>query len=144
MPLAQLNIARLRGPIDSELLAPFVSLLAEVNAAAEAADGFVWRLKDDDGPGATSFRILDDDELIVNMSVWRDLASLRAFVLAADTHRPVLQRRREWFHAATEPMTVCWYVADGHEPDVAEAEAMLMRLREGGPSSDVFPFSHRD
>lgn len=143
MPLAQLNIARLRAPIDSELLAPFVERLADVNAAAEAADGFIWRLKDDDGPGATGFRIFDDDELIVNLSVWRDLASLRAFVLAADTHRPVLQRRREWFHSAREPMTVCWSVAEGHRPDVAEAEGMLTRLRIEGPSDEVFPFTYR-
>ncbi|MBK9738561.1 MAG: DUF3291 domain-containing protein [Actinobacteria bacterium] len=33
-------------------MASFVAQLEELNAAAEMADGFVWRLQDDDGPGA--------------------------------------------------------------------------------------------
>ena len=51
MPLAQLNIARMRFPMDSPGMATFVSQLADVNAGAESADGFIWRLKDEDGPG---------------------------------------------------------------------------------------------
>jgi hypothetical protein len=143
MPLAQLNIAVMREPLDSDRMAPFVAQLAAVNAAAEAADGFVWRLKDDDGPGSTSYRMLDDEMLIVNLSVWRDLPALRAFVVDFAGHRDVLARRREWFERATEPMTVCWPVGAGHHPSVAEAERMLLRLRSEGPSSDVFPFTYR-
>ena len=105
MPLAQLNIARMRFPIDSSEMASFVSQLADVNAGAESADGFVWRLKDEDGPGSTSYRILDDDEMIVNLSVWRDLEALRAFVVGHDQHRGALQDRSSWFERATEPMT---------------------------------------
>ena len=42
--LAQVNVARLAAPLDSVQLAGFVANLAPVNAAADAADGFVWRL----------------------------------------------------------------------------------------------------
>ena len=143
MPLAQLNIARMRFPIDSPGMATFVSQLADVNAGAESADGFIWRLKDADGPGATSYRILGDDELIVNLSVWRDLAALRAFVIGHDQHRGALQDRYTWFERATEPMTVCWHVDDGHLPPLEEAEEMLLRLRAEGPTADVFPFTYR-
>jgi hypothetical protein len=143
MPLAQLNIARMRFPIDSDGMASFVAQLADVNAAAESADGFVWRLKDEDGPGATSYRILDDDGLIVNLSVWRDLAALRAFVTGYPQHRDALRDRYSWFERATEPMTVCWYVDDGHEPGLAEAEEALLLLRSTGPSDRVFPFTYR-
>ena len=110
MPLAQLNIARMRFPMDSLGMATFVDQLAEVNAGAESADGFIWRLKDEDGPGATSYRILRDDGLIVNLSVWRDLESLRAFVVGHDQHRGALRDRFTWFERAAEPMTVCWHV----------------------------------
>ena len=143
MPLAQLNIARLRFPITSPQLESFVAQLADVNAAAEAADGFVWRLKDEDGPGATGYRILEDDGLIVNLSVWRDLEALRAFVIGFAQHRDALRDRYDWFERAVEPMTVCWDVEDGHEPSVSEAEEMLLLLRAEGPGSRVFPFTYR-
>ena len=144
MPLAQLNVAHMTAPLDAPEMAGFVGQLAEVNAAADAADGFVWRLQDADGPGATSYRLLGEALLLVNLSVWRDLASLRAFVLDGARHRPVLQRRREWFERPTEVMTACWHVAEGHLPSLEEAESMLLRLRAEGPGAEVFPFTYRD
>ena len=44
--LAQVNIARLLAPLDDPLLADFVANLEPVNALADRADGFVWRLQD--------------------------------------------------------------------------------------------------
>jgi hypothetical protein len=41
--LAQVNIGRILAPLDSPRLAGFVGALDEVNAVADAADGFVWR-----------------------------------------------------------------------------------------------------
>ena len=144
MNLAQLNIATMLEPLDSERMTDFVAQLADVNAAAEAADGFVWRLQDEDGPGSTSYRLLDDDNIIVNLSVWRDLASLREFVLGQAGHRAALTRRREWFKKASTPTSVCWYVSEEHVPTLDEAEAMLLRLRAEGASEELFPFSYRD
>jgi hypothetical protein len=143
MPLAQLNTAHLRFPMDSPEMASFVAQLAEVNAEAEAADGFVWRLRDEDGPGSTSYRLLGDERLLVNLSVWRDLYALRSFVVGVDRHRSALRNRYEWFERAVEPMTVCWPVADGYLPSLAEAERMLLRLRAEGPGEDLFPFTYR-
>lgn len=143
MPLAQLNVAVMVEPLDSPRMASFVAQLEELNAAAEAADGFVWRLKDDDGPGATSYRLLGDESLLVNLSVWRDLEALRAYVIGHAGHRSALRDRRTWFAPATEPMTACWYVDDGHIPTLEEAEDRLLALRADGPSEDLFAFSHR-
>ena len=142
MPLAQLNLAPMRYPIDDPRMASFVDQIAQVNAAADAADGFVWRLADD-GPGSTSFRILGRDDLLVNLSVWRDLDSLRSFVLGFAQHRMLLQDRGQWFLRPDEPMTVCWEMPDGHIPTLEEAEARLLQLRTEGPSEAVFPYSHR-
>jgi hypothetical protein len=144
MPLAQLNVAHMRGPLDSPEMAGFVARLAAVNAAADESDGFIWRLQDEDGPGATSYRVLGDDTLLVNLSVWRDLAALRAFVVDVAGHREALQARREWFERASEPMTVCWYIEEGHTPSVEEAEVNLVRLRNGGSSAGLFAFTYRD
>ena len=144
MPLAQLNVARMQTPLDSPQMASFVARLDEVNAAAESSDGFVWRLTDEGGSDATGYRLLNDELMLVNLSVWRDLASLRAFVIGHDGHRSALQSRRDWFEPAREPMTVCWPIPEGHVPTVQEAEERLLRLRADGPSDDLFAFSYRD
>ncbi len=147
MPLAQLNLARAKHPLTSAEMADFVAMIAEVNAAAEAADGFIWRLRDEDGDGALGVRLSGDDpdtaDLLVNMSVWQDLDALRAFVIDDPGHRAVMKRRAEWFHRALEPMTVCWYVNEGEIPTTADAESRLRELRASGPSDELFEYSHR-
>jgi hypothetical protein len=81
--LAQVNIARLRAPIDSERLADFVANLDRVNAVADASSGFLWRLQTEDGD-ATAIRAFDDDSVIVNMSVWTSVSALGEFVYRSD------------------------------------------------------------
>jgi hypothetical protein len=77
--LAQINVARLVAPLDSPQLAGFVSRLDEVNALADGAPGFVWRLTVDGGNDATAVPIYEDDKIIVNMSVWVSIEALRAY-----------------------------------------------------------------
>lgn len=136
--LAQLNIALPVEPLTSARLAGFVELLDPVNAAADAAPGFVWRLQTEDGD-ATAVRGFGDDALIVNMSTWSSLETLGAFVYGP-FHVEVLRRRREWFERMREPFTVLWWVPAGHRPTVAEAEQRLEQLRAKGPSPDAFTF----
>jgi hypothetical protein len=76
--LAQLNIATLLAPLEDPRLAEFVANLDRVNELADAAPGFVWRLKGE-GNDATSLRPFGDN-VIVNMSVWEDADSLFDFV----------------------------------------------------------------
>jgi len=134
--LAQVNIALPREPLDAPLLADFVADLEPVNAAADAAPGFVWRLQTDDGD-ATGIRAFGDDRLIVNLSVWESVEALRAFVSGA-RHLAVLRRRREWFEQAAEDHLALWWVPAGHEPPVHEAEERLALLRRDGPSPAAF------
>ena len=70
--LAQLNIGLAKEPIDSPLLAEFVAALDPINALADDAPGFVWRLQTDDG-NATSIRAFEDERMILNMSVWESV-----------------------------------------------------------------------
>lgn len=135
--LAQLNIGRLAAPLDSAQLADFVAGLEPVNAAADAAAGFVWRLKEEGGGDATSFVIYDEPMILVNMSVWTDRQALLDFVYS-DTHRALLRRRREFFTRMTQAYTVLWWVPAGHLPTVAEAQERLDHLRAHGPSGHAF------
>jgi hypothetical protein len=137
--LAQLNIGELRAPLDSPQLKDFVDNLDGVNALAESSPGYVWRLKGD-GNDATSLRPYDSDKIIVNMSVWRDVASLRAFVYDS-AHVAIMKRRREFFSRMIKAYMVLWWVPAGHEPTVAEAVAKLELLRAHGPTSAAFTFA---
>ncbi|MGW3680623.1 DUF3291 domain-containing protein [Streptomyces prasinus] len=134
--LAQVNIARLKAPIDSPQLKDFVDNLDSVNADAEAADGFVWRLISEGG-NATDISVFDDPWLIVNMSVWRNTDALTAYMYQG-RHREMLARRREWFEQVREAMVTLWWVPEGHRPTVAEAEARLLHLRAHGPTPYAF------
>jgi hypothetical protein len=134
--LAQVNIARLKAPLDSPQLKDFVEALDPVNAAADTADGFVWRLQSDSG-NATDVPVLGDDWLIVNLTMWRDTNALTAFRYQGQ-HREMLARRRDWFERLEEAVTALWWVPAGHRPSVAEAEARLLHLREHGPTKYAF------
>jgi hypothetical protein len=134
--LAQVNISRLKFPLDSPELKDFVDALDPVNASAEAADGYVWRLQSEGGD-ATDIKVFGDDWLIVNLTMWRDTNALTAFMYQGQ-HREMLSRRREWFEKVVEAMTALWWVPAGHRPTVAEAEARLLHLRANGPTPYAF------
>jgi hypothetical protein len=141
MHLAQLNVGKIVAPLDSPRMASFVAQLESVNSQAESAPGFVWRLKDE-GAGATSIRMFEDDSLLVNMSVWTTAESLHNFVFRNHDHADALRMRREWFENVSEMMVVCWNVVEGHIPTVDEARERLLKLREVG--STEYAFTLRD
>lgn len=135
--LAQLNIARLRAPIDAPEIADFVAALPEINALADAAPGFVWRLQTEQGD-ATAVDAFGPD-MLVNLSVWAHLEALQDFVFRTD-HAEFMRRRREWFERMREPSLVLWWVPIGHEPTVEEAREALASLRRVGATPEAFDF----
>ena len=136
--LAQLNVARLLAPLDSPQLKDFVARLADINALADAAPGFVWRFQTEDGD-ATALRPYGDDRIIVNFSVWESPEALRQFVYGT-AHAEVMARRRDWFERMAEAFLVLWWVPAGHRPSVQEALDRLELLRTDGPSPAAFTF----
>jgi hypothetical protein len=137
--LAQLNIAVMRAPLESPDMADFVANLDRINALADGSPGFVWRLQTDEGD-ATAMRPMGED-MLVNMSVWRDLDALARFAYRS-AHAEILRRRKEWFERMQEAFVVLWWVPGGHRPDVAEARLKLDLLRAKGPTADAFTFRH--
>jgi hypothetical protein len=139
--LAQVNVARLAAPLDDPALAEFVAALDPVNAVAEQAPGFVWRLQTEAG-NSTAIQAFTWDAagsagVIVNMSVWTDIEHLAAFVFG-ETHRQVMRRRRAWFDRMREAHLACWWVAAGHRPSTDEAEDRVRYLRDHGPTPHAF------
>jgi hypothetical protein len=135
--LAQVNIGRVRAPLDTPELADFVAALAPINALADASAGFVWRLQTEDGD-ATAIRAFDDESVMVNMSVWESLEALADFTYRS-AHTAVMRRRREWFHHMDVYLAL-WWVPAGHRPSVTEAQARLAHLAEHGPTPEAFTF----
>ena len=70
--IAQVNIARMKAPLQHEVMAGFVARLDEINALADRSEGFVWRLKGSVG-NATYLRPYDDDRILFNLSVWESI-----------------------------------------------------------------------
>jgi hypothetical protein len=134
--LAQLNLATVRAPLDSPIMADFVANLDRINALAEQSPGFAWRLMDDAG-NATAFNPLGDD-VIINLSVWDDVASLNDYVYKS-AHVEIMKRRKEWFHRM-EIAFVLWWVPRGHRPDIAEAVGRYEHLKAHGPHEQAFTF----
>lgn len=138
MHLAQLNIAKPKFPMDAPEIADFVNNLVPINAIAEASDGFVWRLQDESGD-ATDIRVQEDPDIIVNMSVWENIESLKNFMFRTH-HIDFLKRKKEWFHNLREESYVLWWIPVGHTPSIEEAMERLEHLRKHGDSPFAFSF----
>lgn len=136
--IAQVNIARMRGPLDDPLMAGFVARLDEINAIADGSPGFVWRLQTSDG-NATYVRPYDDDRMLVNMSVWETIDALRNYVYPS-AHRELLRQRQEWFEKFAGAFVALWWVPAGHIPGVDEAKKRLAHLDAHGPTEFAFTF----
>ncbi len=124
MHLAQLNLARLAAPLTDPRLADFLAGLSKINAIADTAPGFVWRLVDGEGGDATSLRPFGPD-VIVNLTVWESIEALRA-VRAT--------RPRTWTTCGAGASGSCpsatsyavnWWIPVDHWPTVEEASDRL-------------------
>ena len=135
--LAQINYATPRHPIDHPAIKGFVDQLEAINALAERSPGFVWRLMTEEGD-ATALRPAGPD-IIVNMSVWEDIDSLRAFTYKS-AHVEVLRQRKDWFHLPKTAHFVLWWIPAGTEPDLDEAARRIQLLTRGGPNPEAFTF----
>lgn len=138
--LAQLNIALPKAPLDSPVMADFVANIGRINALAEQSPGFIWRLKEDDGPAANAHPF--GATALVNVSVWQDISALHDFAFRSG-HVEFLKRRREWFERAVNAYAVLWWVPRGHQPtaaEAAEAAERLASLKALGATASAFTF----
>ncbi len=139
--LAQVNVGRLRAPVDDPMIAEFKGALDRINALADGTPGFVWRLQGDDG-NATGFHPVEDDELVaINMSVWDSIEALGDYVYRSD-HTAFMRRRREWFDKYGSAFVALWWVPAGHIPTIEEAFERLDVIERRGGTPHAFTFRH--
>lgn len=137
--LAEINIATFRVPMSDPVNAGFIAQLDRVNALAESAPGFVWRLTGE-GNNALNIRAFDNPNIAINMSTWKDVDVLMRFVYRSEAHREIMRRRKEWFDRMEFHLAL-WWVPAGHRPTIAEGKARLDMLSRVGPSPDAFLFN---
>jgi hypothetical protein len=135
--LAQVNIGRLRAPLDDPIMEGFRSQLDVINALADRSPGFVWRLQTEQG-NAMAIRPFDDERMAINLSVWTSLEALQQFVYHS-AHIGPLRDRKQWFEPIESPILALWWIPAGEIPTVADALDRL-RLLERGPSPAAFTF----
>lgn len=139
--IAEINIARMKGvDINDPMMKEFVDNLDSVNAIAEKTAGFIWRLKDDNN-NATSLNPYNDEQIIINVSVWETIESLQEFMYKT-FHNEFLKRRKEWFHSFGKAHTAMWWITAGEYPSMQEAVNKLDELQKNGPSQSVFDLKH--
>lgn len=136
MQLAELNVGYARYPLDDPRMAGFMDNLDALNALAERSNGYVWRMKSDSG-NATDLAVPGDEEMISNMSVWEDVASLGDYVFNT-IHAKFYEKRPAWFENMTRHHFVMWWVEDRHIPTLEEAMQKLALLQEHGSTDDAF------
>ena len=134
--LAQINIAKAVADLDSPLMAGFRSRINEINALADKAKGFVWRLQSEAGD-ATSIRAFPDPMTYINLSVWETPEDLKDFVYRS-LHVELIRNREAWFSRLAEQHQAAWWVPAGYRPSAEEGRDRLLTLRLRGPTSDAF------
>jgi len=138
--LAQINIGRLVAPIDDPKIAGFVAQLDPINALADSAPGFIWRLQSASGNATDIPYSADDPTILLNMSVWDSVEALRDFVYASK-HLDVFRQRAKWFERMDKPIYCLWWIPAGHIPIVAEGRERLEHYQQYGPTPFSFWFS---
>ena len=137
--LAQINVARMIGVnIEDPVMKEFSDHFDAVNQLAEESEGFIWRLKDEED-NATSFNPFNDEQVIINLSVWKNKESLEYFTYKT-FHVDFIRRRKEWFQKYGKAYYVLWWIKDNEYPTVEEALERLEYLQKNGPSEFAFNF----
>ncbi len=140
MPLAEFNFGTLRYAWGDPRLAGFENALDQVNAIAARSPGFIWRMSDDDMDAAQNDPngpLADRPNTASTLSVWDGPGSLWQFVHKT-LHARIMHRHAEWFAHGDSGFLVCWWVPDGHKPDVDEGMARWYDLQRVGETTDVF------
>ena len=140
--LAQFNIAQARGTIDSAIMKEFREFIDPINSLAEDAPGFVWRAIDQEGRSSSYLEVPElGANMLVNLSVWKDIESLKSFTYKT-VHSYFVKHRSNWFEKLDSHHLVMWWIDSSYRPTIEEGLSKLEYLKVNGPSYEAFTFPH--
>ena len=141
--IAQCNISRLREPLDHGSMKEFTDFLEPVNLLADSSEGFVWRLKGEYGQASSNLKpVFDDEKMIINISVWKDVASLKNFTFNT-VHQYFLKNRDRWMDKLAGTQFAMWWIPQHQVPTIEEAKEKLKLIEEIGSSSEAFTWKQQ-
>eukprot|EP00559_Dactyliosolen_fragilissimus_P001919 CAMPEP_0184866288 /NCGR_PEP_ID=MMETSP0580-20130426/21712_1 /TAXON_ID=1118495 /ORGANISM="Dactyliosolen fragilissimus" /LENGTH=146 /DNA_ID=CAMNT_0027365901 /DNA_START=158 /DNA_END=598 /DNA_ORIENTATION=+ len=135
-------------------MSEFRHALGPINDLATFSPGFVWMYESNFGAynniistqkSSVDFpeELRNDPLLMPQLSLWKDYASLRHFVMKSG-HSSYVRRRREWFVKIEKPYSVCWYRdAKLDPPTLTEAFERLNALKSSNEIDNPFAFSFK-
>lgn len=138
--LAQVNIAKRLAPMDDPVMQDFINNVERINTIADKAEGFIWRMQDEDKELAVE--IFQDDALLINISVWKNLESLFDYTYKSG-HIEVFKRKKEWFRKMKMVHMAFWYVPEGYVPTFKDAKNRLDYLNKYGDTPYAFTFKSK-
>ncbi len=119
------HLPAFRSPIDDPQIAGFVNQLDEINALADRAPGFVWRLEvriPGQMPRTSRTTTIHSSSSICRFK--ESIGALRSFAYKSD-HAKVFRDRAKWFEKMEKPSYCLWWIPAGHIPTVAEGRERL-------------------
>ena len=93
--LVQLNMANAVAAMDAPEMTGFVARLNEIHDLADNTDGFVWWWQSG-SIDSSAVDVFGDPKLLVNLSLWESVDSLKHFVYKT-VHIELFQHREAWF-----------------------------------------------
>ena len=137
----------MRAAAGQPLVQGFMDRLDSVGMAVEAADGFLWwdgYVGREGWAGRhampEAFPDGEHSDAAATLSLWSDLASVRAFAYH-DPHAEALRGRADWFLKTDWPTYVAWWVDDDQVPSWADAMERLAHLHDHGSTPHAFTFT---
>ncbi len=134
--LAQANIATFRWPTDDSRMRGFTERIQPVNQLAEQTDGFVWRYIESYTPRDIG-EPWNNPLLFFNMSVWRDVDSLKDFLRSSE-HVEMMRNKTDWIVPAAIPSLALWWIDGTTRPTIDDAIQAFTWLAKLGDTHAAF------
>lgn len=141
--LAELNLSEWKIDARSEAARGFLDNVDKVNAVAERAKGFVWRLLDEQRDEFGRNAVCGTPNVLMTLSVWESAEDLEDFVWNT-VHKRIYNRKHEWFGKMKGHELIMWWVDEGHQPTLDEARERMDHLNEHGNTDFAFGWDHLD
>lgn len=133
--LAQVNVGRLRAPLDNPLMADYMAHRPLIDQLARTSPGFLWR------GTAQEANLYEDPMIIANMSLWATLDDYMRFVYQSG-HQEMLERGSEWFQPIEGPNHALWWMPRGQIPSAKEARGRLEHVKSHGATPYAFTYQN--
>ena len=141
--LAQANAAIMNGCLTDPRMQGMVSQIEAINQLAATHPGFLKRVSPSEEqeliPISHYLQGADLDRIFFNMSLWKDLASLRSFTYET-IHRRLISDKKDWIQAQARPSFVLWWQPIDQTLTIELAAEKLSALSAEGATAKAFDF----